>query len=97
MELQKTTKATHYVDAYHLARYLGEKMGRSFEFIDSSNDTDYTVKIEKGEIDKWDEETINNGLYRGWVSMDYGYHSFFMHCANEGWLEEGDYVIRVSW
>lgn len=97
MELKKTTKITHYVDAFDLARYLGEKMGRKIEFIDSPNDTDYSVKIEKGEIDKWDQEHIGNAIENGWVSLEYGYHAFLTYCANEGWLEEGDYVIRVSW
>jgi hypothetical protein len=29
--------------------------------------------------------------------MELGYHVFLTHCANEGWIEEGDYVITVSW
>lgn len=97
MQLNKETKVTHYVDSFDLAAYLGEKIGRYLEFIESPNDTDYKITIKKGEIDKWDKETVSNALNQGWVSMEYGYRAFLTHCANEGWLEEGDYVITVSW
>lgn len=97
MELKITTKVTNYVDAYDLARYLSHKIGRSIEFIDSPNDTDYSVSIEKEEIDEYDMEQVNNMLEEGWISLDYGYHACLNHCANEGWLEEGDYVITMSW
>lgn len=97
MELKKKSKVAHYVDAFDLAEYISEKIGRKFEFIDSPNDRDYIINIKKGEIDKWYKETISNALNQGWVSMEYGYRAFLTHCANEGWLEEGDYVITVSW
>lgn len=97
MELNITTKVTHYVDSFHLAQYLGEKMGRDLEFIDTNNDTDYPVKINKGNIAPWDAQVIHNAKENGWVSMEMGSTAFFTHCANEGWLAEGNYVIEVSW
>lgn len=97
MELKITTKTTHYVDAYDLANYIGSKIGRPVEFVDSPNDTDYSVSIEKEEIDDFDMKSVSNMIEKGWISLDYGYHACLVHCANEGWLEEGDYVITMSW
>lgn len=97
MHLKVTEKLTTYVDAFDLSRYLSEKIGRSVEIGDSSNDTDYSVRIEKGDIAEYDMETINGFLSSGWISMQYGYHAIMTYCANKDWLNEGDYVIQVSW
>src|SRR6218665_1220275 len=97
MELKKRTKTVHFVDAHDLAKYLGEKIGRSVDILDTPNDTDYSTQIEKGQIDDYDKKSVDNFLKKGWISMDYGYNAVFTHCANEGWIEEGEYVIQVCW
>lgn len=97
VELIKETKTTHYVDYSNMENYLSEKIGRRVEIIESANDTDYHLSLKKEKIEDYDKETIDDFLKTGYIGMDYEYHTIFTHCVNEGWLEEGDYVLRVSW
>lgn len=95
--LKKTTKVTHYVDVFDLADYLSKKIGRSIEFIDTANDSSHSIKIEKSEIDDYDRKVIDDMISKGYISLYYGYHAALTYCANMEWLDEGDYVIEVSW
>lgn len=97
MELKHTVKSTIYVDYYDLSSYLSERIGRDVEIVDSGNDSDYSVTIVKEEIDDYDMKEVNKFLEKGWISMEYGYHAILTYCANQGWLDEGDYIIQVSW
>lgn len=97
-ELIKETKITHHVWYPHLEMYLSEKVGKRIEIIDSPNDTDYHVLVRaKTEFDKWDQKYINELLEDGYISMECGYRTILDYCAGQGWLEEGDYIITVSW
>lgn len=97
MELKHTVKTTIYVDYFDLARYLSDKIGRDVEIGDSNNDTDYSVALERGELSDWDMNYVNAFLNKGWISMELGYRAVLNYCVNQGWLDEGDYVIEVSW
>lgn len=96
-ELRKTTKSTHYVDYFDMQNYLTEKLGKRVEIIESPNDTDYSIDIEKGDIYEYDQDTIDEFIENGYIYMDYGYHTIFKYLCNQGIIEEGNYVIRVSW
>lgn len=91
------TKATTHIDAFELARYLSAKIGKSVQIIESPNDTNYVAKVKKGEIEDYDQEYVEDFLDAGYISMDMGYEVVLCYAANQGWIEEGDYVIRVSW
>jgi hypothetical protein len=97
MELKVVTKTTKYVDSFDLTEYLGSKIGRSVEFVDTRNDTDYSLSLTKEEILNYDKRYIDHFLNVGWISLDHGYHAVLTYCVNKGWLDEGDYVIQVSW
>lgn len=97
MELKKITKTTHYVDSYDLAAYLSTKIAHKVEFIGTHNDSDFKVTVKKGEMDKYDWESANAYLATGVINMDMGYNALFVYFANEGWLEEGNYIIEFSW
>ena len=96
-KLIMVTKTTHYVDGSHLERYLSAKTGLNCQVIESSNDTDYSVTVKKEKIPSYDQEALDEFLQNGYISMDYGYDTIFTHAANMDWIEEGNYVIRVSW
>lgn len=97
MELKKVTKTTHYVDSFDLADFIGEKIGRSVEIIDTPNDTDYSATVKKEELDDWDMKSVSLLKDKGYISMEYGFHQIMTYCANQNWIEEGNYVIKVSW
>lgn len=97
MELKKITKTTHYVDSYDLAKYLSTKFPHEVEFIDTHNDSDFKITIKKGDMDKYDWESAKTFLTTGVISMEIGYNAVFLYIANEGWLEEGNYIIEFSW
>lgn len=97
MELKIITKTSHYVNMYDLCSFLSEKIGRNVGFGESANDTDYSVDVEKGEIDSYDQAGLDGFLATGYINMYYGCNTVFTYCANQGWLEEGSYVFRVSW
>lgn len=97
MSLIVETKTTHYVSDAHLERYLSEKIGVDCKVIESHNDTDYAVTVKKKDIPSYDQETVDNFLEDGYISMENGYDAVLTHAANMGWIEEGNYVIRVSW
>lgn len=97
MELKYHTLTAKYVDSFELARYLSEKTGKNVEFIETPNDTDYSVEIKKGEVRDYDKGNIDDFLNKGYISFEYGYRAVLNYCADQGWLEEGDYVIGVSW
>lgn len=97
MQLKLKTRVTYYVDAFDLAEYISHKAGRGIEFIDTRNDTDYSRKIVKEELDDWGMKDVDNMLNHGWISCETTLRNCLTHCANQGWLEEGDYVIQVSW
>lgn len=98
-ELKITTKSTHYVDAYDLCRFLTEKIGRKIVFGQSSNDTDYSC-LADGNSDSWEdqEEEVNEIIKSGYINCDYpGWDSILSYAANQNWIPEGNYVVRVSW
>lgn len=96
-KLRTKIKQTIYVSHFDLQDFLSEKIGKSVEVIDSNNDTDYSISVKKEEIDDSDMDSVNTFLEKGYISMEYDYHAIFRYCANQGWIDEGDYVLEVSW
>lgn len=95
--LKMEVQTTNFVDAFDLALYLSKKIGKSVEVGDADNHSDYTVSVKRENLDQWDQKALDEFLNTGWLSMGRNRRIVMTHAANEGWIEEGNYVIRVSW
>lgn len=101
-DLKITTVVTNYVDYYDLQTYFGEKIGKEFEIIGASNDTDHTVNVkpfnENDPMAKWDMEDINKVLASGIIDLERSsFRPFMSWACKQGWIPEGKYCVRVSW
>jgi hypothetical protein len=90
-------RVTSYVNAFDLALYLSKKIGKSVEVGDTNNYSDYAVLVQRKELDQWDQNVLDEFLSTGWLSMERSRRVVMTYAANMGWIEEGNYVIRVSW
>jgi hypothetical protein len=99
--LRLETKTTHYVDSNELARFLTERMGRSVDVFGSSNDTDYSYDVIKSDSDSIyavDPDEVQKFAETGDIDCEiYEFGPALQYAADQGWLEPGAYVVRVSW
>lgn len=86
------------VDYYDIDKLITDFYGREYESVDYqewNNDESHSINIEKGPLDKWEQETVNN-----WKTNGKGMWSIRTLlkdiCNNEG-IEPGEYLISVSW
>jgi len=97
-----TTKTTHYVDYADLEAFLTEKLGKEVEIIGSPNDTDYSVDVELPDPanaeHKWDEEERQKFANTGLIDLERSsLHLPLSYAVQQGWIEPGAYIVRVSW
>lgn len=102
MSLKMQTKTSHYVRDSDLERFLTEKLGKDVELVGSSNDTLHTLSVKKSDpsnpMYKWDQDAVASFLADGVIDFQsYGAKPAMQYAVDQGWIEEGEYVIRVSW
>lgn len=99
MELKHRIVSTRFVDSYDLSEYLAKKISRSVDIVGTNNGSEYTADVRIQEsFDKYEQEDIDLFINKGILDFEYsGWYNALDYCANQGWLEEGKYVIEVSW
>lgn len=93
--LPKTTEKTFYVDYDDFDEFVQQIYDESYEFAaiqEAGNDSSHEFGV-TGDLDDYDEEDaqgIRNGVVRdNWLL-------FNVLCA-DGYIEPGNYIVRVSW
>lgn len=97
-KLKSVTKTVINVNYSDLNKFITEVYGKDFEFavdVESSNDVSHSYTVKKEELTEWNRKHIDNFIATG----RYGYitRSLLIDMANKGLIEEGDYIVDVSW
>ena len=106
MKLGIDTKTTHHIDwlTYSWVREKGEcgldliceqVYGKKID-IGSNNDTDCAVDLKKEELPDYDVESLVDIVETGFFE-DYQLQLVMTDLCNKGHIEEGSYVVTVSW
>lgn len=98
MKLKAKKKTIFEVDYKDLERLIKEEFGHDFSIPadeEVGNDTSISKNIQKEELAKYDKDRLTEFLHIG----RYGpcLQVLMTDMANRDVIEEGDYVIRVSW
>ena len=96
----RITKETVFqIDDNVFDQIVNEVYGKTdFSFVASeemSNDTAKSFDVEKEPLDKWDQEILDEfikGNRHQWVAA-----IIFNDLCNKGIIEEGEYIVYVSW
>lgn len=98
-ELNCETVTLHKLDYSDFEQFVQEVYGRSVEIVPAEewgNDEDHTFKVKKAVMRKWDAERMLSFQENG----DYGLgitRVLFQDMVNNDLIEEGEYLIQVSW
>lgn len=88
-----------------LEEYLSEKLGKPVEGIDSSNDTTYEFSVKprgpedfKYDYQRQDFERMMGGKV---VTVSFAWNPsvsiLLDYACKQGWIEEGVYIVSISW
>jgi hypothetical protein len=90
----KYQKITHrVVDYSDLEDFINEHYKSDYEIVAANewnNDTSYSINVEKEEFTEYEEEKLR----------DFNFCTIriiLLDLCNKGLIEEGDYLIKVSW
>jgi hypothetical protein len=111
--LQMETKTTHFLNWLTYSHMEGAGLGeflaqvsecpnREVELLESPNDSDYSTSVSKKDIEedsiymKWDHDEVTKKINSGGIEHYY-MHKIFCWLLFHGHIEEGNYVVRMSW
>jgi len=90
----KYQKVTHrVVDYSDLEDFINEHYKSDYEIIAANewnNYTCYSVNVEKKEFDEYEKDKLAD-------FSECGIRIILLDLCNKGLIEEGDYLIKVSW
>lgn len=100
------TKTTHHIDwlTYSWARDKGhcgldelceQVYGKKLD-MGSNNDTDYSVNIKREIMADYDTDNLIDIIKSGFFE-EYQLHLVMTDLCNNGYIEEGSYVVTMSW
>lgn len=98
MKLKCKKKTVIEVDCFDLERFINEVYGHNFEILcdlECANDSCRTMSIKKGKMTKYDLADV--GKYKEIGEGSYLLHQLMDDMCARDLIEEGDYVIEISW
>ena len=60
------------------------------------NDSSHEFSVSRGPISKWGRADLD-GFMQTSGSVNYGLYLLLQDMCNQGHIEEGEYLVRVSW
>ena len=111
--LSLKTKTTHYIEWLTYAHTIGAGLGeflalhsecptREVELLESPNDTDYTISVSKENVAddsfymQYNHDRITKDINSGEVACS-KLPAVFCWLLFHNLIEEGDYVVKMSW
>ena len=100
MQLKLKSQTVQIVDYNDLCNFIEEAYGiDKFEYVALEELNNYSYKnysIRKGEFDDYDLRKLEK-FKQNPTSVNYITGILLTDLCNKGWLEEGDYMVHVSW
>lgn len=87
------------LDYGELEDLIKKTYGHSYEFVaqeELMNDMSKTYSVKKEVLEQWDQEDLDGFITSGRIK-NWRTHTILTDLANKGIIEEGDYLINISW
>ena len=87
------------IDCFDLERFIRDHYEVDYEIVEDNewnNDSSYNETVSKGEIDSYYKKRFEDWK-EGFYSGSYMLRHILKDLCNKGEIEEGNYLIKVSW
>jgi len=98
MSLECEKVVVYKVDYNQIEKLIREFCGQWFSIPhdqESSNDSTINLTVKKDELNEWEEQSVTDFIETG--EHTFLLQSFMTYLCNIGYVNEGNYVIDVSW
>lgn len=89
-------KKIFYFDGFDFEQLTQQIYGKRIEILESANDTTHEFSDMNGELDEYDQKTLDNAIRNGYLEY-YSYRVILNDLVKKQLLEPGDYFMRISW
>lgn len=90
-----STKKTFHIDAFDMEEITQLVYGKSIEMLESANDTTHEFSVSANSA-YHDKETLKKAVEEGSLEY-YQYGTILDDLCSKGYLEAGEYFLRMSW
>lgn len=89
------TKKTFHIDAFDMEDITESVYGVRIEMLESPNDTTHEYSVDAN-LDNYDQEKLDNAIKNGHMAH-YLYGVILSDLCKKGYIEAGEYFLRMSW
>lgn len=88
-------KSTYHIDSFDMKTITQKVYGKRIEVGESPNDTTHEYDVD-GVIEDYDEEELQEAINTSYMAA-WQYGLIFNDLCRKGYLDKGEYFMRVSW